>query len=170
MFLCTEANRVTSGRPSCIKFGDKTDCKVAWKCVDTDRDLLARWVYLNSKTAQSTHKAVNKRSKDNTQIQQQRPESPTITLTWHACKYKVRKLHQRYILKNGCPLVALYPTFQAHLATQECTGINQNPFLFKTGHSPLISTYKHTNTHSPSLPTTIGETVFVVLSVRVVSV
>ena len=22
---------------------------------------------------------------------QQRPESPTVTLTWHACKYKVRK-------------------------------------------------------------------------------
>ena len=31
--------------------------------------------------------------------QQQRPESPTVTLTWHACKYKVHKLHQRYILK-----------------------------------------------------------------------
>ena len=79
MFLRDEANRVTSGRPSCIKFRDKTDCKIAWKCVDRDCDLLARWVYLNSKTAQSTHKGVNKRSKDNTPIQQQRPESPTIT-------------------------------------------------------------------------------------------
>ena len=28
---------------------------------------------------------------------QQRPESPTVTLTWHACRYKVHKLHQRYI-------------------------------------------------------------------------
>ena len=27
-----------------------------------------------------------------------RPESPTVTLTWHASKYKVQKLHQRYIL------------------------------------------------------------------------
>ena len=36
-----------------------TDCKIAWKCVDTDRDLSARWVYLNSKTAESTHKVVN---------------------------------------------------------------------------------------------------------------
>ena len=24
-----------------------------------------------------------------------------ITLTWHACKYKVHKLHQRYILKQS---------------------------------------------------------------------
>ena len=28
---------------------------------------------------------------------QQRPESPMVTLTWHACKYKVQN-HQRYIL------------------------------------------------------------------------
>ena len=34
------------------------------------------------------------------QTQQQRPELPTVTLTWHACKYEVRKLHQRYILKS----------------------------------------------------------------------
>ena len=34
-----------------------------------------------------------------TQVQQQRPESPTVTFTWHACKYKVHKLHKRYILK-----------------------------------------------------------------------
>ena len=83
-----------------VKFGDNTDCKIAWKCVDTERDLSTRWVYLNSKTAQSTHKGVNWRSKDVTQIQQQRPESPTITITWHACKSKVHKLHQRHILKN----------------------------------------------------------------------
>ena len=34
--------------------------------------------------------------KDVTQTQQ-KPESPTVTLTWHACKYKVHKLYQRYI-------------------------------------------------------------------------
>ena len=44
----------------------------------------------------STHKGVNWRSKDITNAQQQRPESPTVTLTWHACKYKVHKLHQTY--------------------------------------------------------------------------
>ena len=32
-----------------------------------------------------------------TQVQQ-RLESPTVTLTWHANKYKVQQLHQRYIL------------------------------------------------------------------------
>ena len=31
-----------------------------------------------------------------TQIQQQRPQSPTVTLAWHVCKYKVHKLHQMY--------------------------------------------------------------------------
>ena len=46
--------------------------------------------------AESTHKGVNQRSKYVTQAQQQRPESPTVTLTWNACKYKVpHKLHGR---------------------------------------------------------------------------
>ena len=40
VFLCTEANRVTSSRPSCIKFGDKIDCSC--KYVDMDLDLSAR--------------------------------------------------------------------------------------------------------------------------------
>ena len=31
-------------------------------------------------------------SKDVTQTQQQRPESPTVILTWHASKYKGHKL------------------------------------------------------------------------------
>ena len=30
------------------------------------------------------------------QTQQQRPEWPTVTLTWHAGKYKVHKLHQSH--------------------------------------------------------------------------
>ena len=50
-----------------------------------------------SARAESTHKGVNQRWKDVTQTQQQRPESPTVTSTWHAIKYKVHKLHQRYI-------------------------------------------------------------------------
>ena len=37
-------------------------------------------------------------SKYITHVQQQRHESSTVTLTWGACKYKVHKLHQRYIL------------------------------------------------------------------------
>ena len=46
---------------------------------------------------QSKHKGVNSGSKDVTQTQPS-PESPTVTLTWNASKYKVHKLHQRYIL------------------------------------------------------------------------
>ena len=59
-----------------------------------------------SARAESTHKGANWRWKYVRQVQQQRPESPTVTLTWHACKYKVHKLHQRYILKKGCPPLA----------------------------------------------------------------
>ena len=40
----------------------------------------------------------------NAQVQQQSSEWPTVTLTWHACKYKVHKLHHRYILWD-VPLV-----------------------------------------------------------------
>ena len=35
---------------------------------------------------------------ESTQTQQQRPESPTVTLIWHASKYEVHKLHHSYIL------------------------------------------------------------------------
>ena len=42
-------------------------------------------------------------TKDVTQTQQQRPESPAVTLTCHRCKYKVHKLHQRYILAEDAP-------------------------------------------------------------------
>ena len=40
-------------------------------------------------------KSTYKGSKYVTRVQQQRPESPMVTLTWHACKYKVYKLHQK---------------------------------------------------------------------------
>ena len=53
---------------------------------------------LTGSNTQPLHKGVNLHSKVVTQVQQQRPEPPTVTLTWHACKYKVHKLHQRYIL------------------------------------------------------------------------
>ena len=46
---------------------------------------------------QHTTELLAYRSKDVTQTQQQRPEWPTITLTWHASKYKIHKLLQRYI-------------------------------------------------------------------------
>ena len=37
-------------------------------------------------STEPTHKGVHWCSKDVTQVQQQRPELPTVTLTWHVCK------------------------------------------------------------------------------------
>ena len=42
---------------------------------------------------ETTHKGVNQRSKDVTQTQQQKPESPAVTLAWHASKYEAHKPH-----------------------------------------------------------------------------
>ena len=55
------------------------------------------WKKQEAHHAESTHKGVNQHSKYIIQVQQQRPESPMVTLIWHACKYNVHKLHQRYI-------------------------------------------------------------------------
>ena len=60
---------------------------------------------------ESTHKGVNHRSKYVTRVQQQRPESPTVTLTWHACKYKVHKLPQRHILFFSFLLLLFFLSF-----------------------------------------------------------
>ena len=69
-------------------------------------------------SSESTHKGSthNWRSKYVTQVQQQRPESPTVTLTQHACKYKVHP--QKWMPSSG-----IYPTFQAHSATD--TGVRR---------------------------------------------
>ena len=74
---------------------------LCWEWLTGDRLVL----YVNLKQneaqsarAESTNKGVNLLSKYVTPVQQQRPESPTVTLSWHACKYKVHKLHLMYIL------------------------------------------------------------------------
>ena len=55
-------------------------------------------IYFMFSLESTIKKEVNQRSKDVKQLQQQRPESPAVTLTWHASKYKGRiKLHQSYI-------------------------------------------------------------------------
>ena len=75
----------------------------------------------NSLCTYSTKKGiVNQRWKDVAQTQQQRPESLTVTLTWHATKYKVHKLHQRYM--HHCVYLSVLSTFvynYAYLATAE---------------------------------------------------
>ena len=57
---------------------------------------------------------VNWRSKYVTQVQQQRPESPTVTLTWHTCKYKVHQLHQRYFLEKVLHYIRIRPVSVVH--------------------------------------------------------
>ena len=47
---------------------------------------------------ESAHKGVNQRSEYATQVQQERPESPTVALTWRVCKHKVHQLHLGHIL------------------------------------------------------------------------
>ena len=56
--------------------------------------LISRIILL--KCYASTNKGVK-------QTQQQRPESPLVTHTWHANKFKVHKLHQRYVLSTRVP-------------------------------------------------------------------
>ena len=59
----------------------------------------------------------------NTSIQQ-RPELPTVTHTWHARKYKVRKLHLRYVhfglLTSRMPL--LTSVCCSHVNCRGCFG------------------------------------------------
>ena len=69
-------------------------------------------------------------------IQEERPESPTVTPPG------VRVNNTRYINSSqgtssniGCPQWHLYPPFQAHSATPVCTGIRQNSLLFEAGLS-----------------------------------
>ena len=66
-----------------------------------------------------------------TQIQQRRPELPTVTLTWHACKYKVHKLHQRYILFFSAPKIHSEAacSVQFVLYTSDCEQGQQDLFF-----------------------------------------
>ena len=63
--------------------------------------------------AKSIHKGVNLtleiHNKTTNLTKQQTPESPTVTLTWHACKYKVQKLRQRYIFNLLLYLSYVFP-------------------------------------------------------------
>ena len=97
--------------------------------------------------AESTNKAVNYHSKDITQTQQQRPELPMVTLTWHACKYKVYKLHQRYIPKMRPLLLCLCDIFQALINSLVCVFYKKHTLL------TLLSMYKCTKPTLQFYPT-----------------
>ena len=79
-------------------------CPFSLTSTDHVSSLLASWTWLTvskeltttSSVSESTHKEVNYRWKYVTQMRQQRPKSPTVTLTWHACKCKLHKLHQSF--------------------------------------------------------------------------
>ena len=59
---------------------------------------LCQTIGLSHSRNQHTRELINARNNVVIQVQQQRPKLPTVTLTWrHACKYKVHKLHYRYM-------------------------------------------------------------------------
>ena len=91
----------------CCRFDDKykptSNQRIGQNSFDTCIIKNLKRNEVQSARAESTHKGVNQRWKYVTQVQKHRPESLTVTLTWHACKCKVHKLHQRYILKKDAP-------------------------------------------------------------------
>ena len=59
-------------------------------------------------------KGVNWHSINVTRTQQEWRESPTVTLTWQASKYKVQKFHKRYIEKNSYLEANKYKVHKRH--------------------------------------------------------
>ena len=57
-------------------------------------------------------------------------ESPTVTLTWHASKYKVHKLQQRYILQKGCLLIVYIPYISGTLGNTNVQRHNTEPSFY----------------------------------------
>ena len=65
----------------------------------------------NAVLSESSYKGVNQRSTDVTQIQQQRSDSSTVTLRWHASKHNVHNrlwwsLCTLYLL--GCQVTVVF--------------------------------------------------------------
>ena len=106
-------------------------CKLIWiKNLKQDEAQSAR--------LESTHKGVNQSSKYVTQVQQQRPESPGVTLAWHACKNKVHKLRQRYIL---CLTPLFVDSFRLGMSVSGECGLLPNDFgsLVNVDSLPITS-------------------------------
>ena len=70
-------------------------------------------------------------SKDVTQTQQ-RPESPTVTLTWHASQAKVHKLHQSTTV-----------TLTWHASQAKVHKLHQLPTVTLTWHASQANVHKH---------------------------
>ena len=99
--------------------------------------------YQQTRRLISTWKTSNK--------QQQRLESPTLTLTWHASKYKVHNLHQRYVLKNLCPQAAYTPSTSGTLSDTSVYRHKREPNFYSRPYTVIWSwnwlNINYTNTH-----------------------
>ena len=70
-------------------------------------------------------KGVSYRSVNVIRTQQQKYESPTVTLTWHASKFKVNKL------QKGCPPMAyIIPSVSGTLVDAGVYSMRQNQFFY----------------------------------------
>ena len=83
----------------------------------------------------------NERCSTKQGTQQQRPELPTVTLTWHASKHKVHKPHQRHRQNSVTWLnpSSLYPSFPLPFPSQRSPAdvqVCQPPSWL---HSPPVS-------------------------------
>ena len=64
--------------------------------------------------------------------------APTLTLTWHASKYKVHKLHQRHILKKGALRWYIYiPCVSGTLSNTGVCRHKTEPIFILTGSFDL---------------------------------
>ena len=99
---------------------------------------------------ESKHKGVNQRSKYVTQVQQ-RPESPTVTITWHVCKYKVHKLHQRYSLMFFSFLFVCCFFSQSNFQCRLSYGVRTAPVCKRT--------HRHNYVRKLNIPNTSSQTI-----------
>ena len=80
-----------------------------------------------------------------TEVQQQRPELPTVTLTRHACMSKVHKLYERYIFNiyEAPFLMGAHSALQLYTVTNNTSTTDAFSLAAVTGLS-LTQTCTHT--------------------------
>ena len=103
-----------------------------------------------SACAESTCKGVNQHSKDVTQTKEQRPELPTVTLTWHASKLQenaplVEFIHLVYLSEETNYCVWFFfnsmDNKQSYLLITYTPGVSYHRQLRSLWR--LLSTYQH---------------------------
>lgn len=94
-------------------------------------------------------------SAQKTSTQQNRPESPTVTLNWHASKNEEHKLHHRYMLRSlmkGCSC-----TTKVQAAAFSCPYLTEN----KAPRGCLYCQWHYKNLSSLLLPS--GSVIFLLI-------